>query len=192
MNVGNKRGEILQSVVTTSESIASLKMMADGLDHRFQKSDIVPPAVLYTDHDCCNETGRSKYQVLLSKWSNLEIRLDIWHFMHHLALGCVSESHPLYGTFMSHLSACILEWDPDDYKLLLEAKRNEIINSGLPNPSDDVVRLSVSRQELTNHCRRRARGTEVTSSAIEDLILSLAGTTDTLGVPLFNDYMTSI
>ena len=168
-------------------------MMADGLVHRFQKSDIDPPAVLYTDRDCCNETGPSKYQVLFSKWSNLQIRLDIWHFMCHLALGgCVSESHPLYSTFMSHFSACLLEWDPNDYKLLLEAKRNQIINSGLPNPCDDVVRLSVSRQELTSHCRRRARGTEVTSYAIEDLILLLSETTDTLGVPLFNDDMTSI
>ena len=30
--------------------------------------------------------------------------------MRRLACGCTTESHPLYGTFVSHLSSCIFEW----------------------------------------------------------------------------------
>ena len=122
VNIGNEKGEILQSVATTSESIASLKMMADGLTLRFQKHDVEPPAVLYTDRDCCSDTGPAKYEVLFFDWNHMKIRLDIWHFMRRIILGCISESHPLCDTFMGRLSSCIFEWDAEGYKLLLQAK----------------------------------------------------------------------
>ena len=61
-------------------------------------------------------------QTLFHKWDTIQVRLDIWHFMRRLGRGCTSESHPLYGTFMSKLSSCIFEWDADDYDRLLSAK----------------------------------------------------------------------
>ena len=34
--------------------------------------------------------------------------------MKRLAAGCTSDSHPLYGMFLSQLSASIFEWDADE------------------------------------------------------------------------------
>ena len=122
-NVGNERGEIVQSVLTSSESAVSLKKLADGLMSRYEKAGQTAPAVLYTDRDCCSSDGSSKYKELFGKWPNLEVCLDIWHFMRRLAVAVTSESHPLYGVFMARLSAAIFEWDEGDYNLLCSAKR---------------------------------------------------------------------
>ena len=110
-NIGNERGEIVLSILTSSEAAVSLKKMTDGLMLRFEKARQPPPAVLYTDRDC------SKYKDLFAKWPNLEVHLDIWHFMRRLAVAVTSESHPLYGVFMARLSAAIFEWDESDYSL---------------------------------------------------------------------------
>ena len=48
--------------------------------------------------------------------------------MRRLARGCISESHPLYGTFMAKLSSCIYEWDEEDYTHLMNAKSEELID----------------------------------------------------------------
>ena len=48
-NVGNEKGEVLYSIVTTSEGIASLEVMADGLRNRFSQAGVLPPVPLYTD-----------------------------------------------------------------------------------------------------------------------------------------------
>ena len=122
MNVGNERGEILISVLTSLEAVSALQSMATGLMERYKEHKEPPPQVLYTDRDCCTKDGQSKYRVLFSGW-DLCVRLDVWHFMRRLAGGCTSESHPLYGPFMSRLSEAIFEWDRSDLDLLLAAKR---------------------------------------------------------------------
>ena len=131
-------------------------------------------------------------QVLFSQWDGLKVRLDIWHFMRRLARGCTSESHPLFGTFMTRLSNCIFEWDESDVKLLMSAKRGELTKAGIRDPSSSTVRKALKPKELMQHCRRRTRGTEETTRLIESLLLSLSMSTDTLGVPLFSDEMGEI
>ena len=103
-NVGNERGEIVQSVLTCSEGIPTLQKLADGLVERYSKAGQPPPVLLYTDRDCCCTDGPSKYQILFKEWDGLQVHLDIWHYMKRLAGGCTMESHPLYGTFMARLS----------------------------------------------------------------------------------------
>lgn len=49
MNVGNERGEIVVSVVTSSEDLSSLKPLADGLVHHYVTAGVEPPVVIYTD-----------------------------------------------------------------------------------------------------------------------------------------------
>lgn len=66
--------------------------------------------VFYVDRDCCSQRMNSKFY----QWENMQIRLDIWHFLRRFAAGCSSESHALYSTFMSQLSACVFKWDPED------------------------------------------------------------------------------
>ena len=105
--------------------------------------------------------------------------------MRRMAKGCTSESHPLYGMFMSKLSGCIYEWDAEEYMRLLNSKREELLQAGVPNPSTSATTKAVTKEELARHCRRRTRGVEETTQLIEELLLSMSHATDTLGVPLF-------
>ena len=95
LNIGNERGEIVQSVLISSESTLSLQPLANGLVKRYLEAKVDPPKLLYTDRDCCSETGPSKFEILFEAWDQMKIRLDIWHFMCRLSVGCCSESHPL-------------------------------------------------------------------------------------------------
>ena len=85
-NIGNER-EAVASVLTASEDVASLKRLADGLMRRYEAAGEQPPSVLYTDRDCCAERGQSKMETLFGAWPDLNVRLDIWHFMRRLAQG---------------------------------------------------------------------------------------------------------
>ena len=186
-NVGNEYGAILQCVLTSSESNDGLETMAEGLMQRYKDANVPPPVVLYTDNKCCSQEGDSKYKKLFWKWENLEVRLDIWHFMRRIALGCTTESHPLYGPFMAKLSAAIFEWDKNDYQELLAAKGEELVKKGLKNATKDAAAKAIKKSELARHCRRRTRGIDSTIKSIEELILAYTGCTDTLGVPLFKE-----
>ena len=190
-NIGNERGEVLNSVVTTSESMQSLQGMVDGIVDRFSRADVDPPVLLYTDRECCSSTqeGGSKFRLLFSAWENLQVRLDIFHFMRRLAVGVTSESHPLYSVFMASLSRCIFEWDQQDLDSLYAAKRQELVASGIKNPSPEAVRRAVGKKELALHCRRRTRGAEATANLLESLLTTMAPATDVLGVHLFREEM---
>ena len=111
-NVGNERGEVLITVLTESESDDGLAPLARGLVDRYRRAGRPRPLVLYTDRDCCRQDGPSKLVALFDGWEGMPVRLDVWHFMHRIALGVTSESHPLYGT-----------WDAADHRLLQRAKR---------------------------------------------------------------------
>ena len=55
-----------------------------------------------------------------------------------------------------------------------------------------AIRKAVTREELAYHCRRRTKGTVVTESLIEALLLELVSATDSLGVPVLSDQMAKI
>ena len=179
-NVGNERGEVLMCVLTTSEGVSAIQPMA-GLMSRYECHKEPPPSLIYTDRDCCNTQGPSKYQVLFHKW-DLCVRLDIWHYMRRIAVGCTTESHPLYATFMSRLSSAIFEWDMEDVERLMSAKKGEMAAAGIPNPSSSAVRKAITKDEMARHCKRRTRGIKQTPEVIEALLLSFSMATDTLGV----------
>lgn len=120
------------------------------------------------------------------------MRLDVWHFMRRMAMGCTSGSHPLYGTFMKKLSLCIFQWDPKDVDELREAKRRELMNAGVANPSPSAVTKALTKDEMARHCRRETRGTKETEELLESLLLSLSTATDSLGVPLLRSEMRDI
>ena len=120
------------------------------------------------------------------------MQLDILHYMRRLASGCSTKSHPLYGTFMSHLSAAIFERDGEDFELLLSAKKAEMIAAGITVPSTTAVQKAISKDELAKHCRRRTRGVKETTDNIEALLLSFSAATDTLGAPLLKEEMKTI
>ena len=74
--------------------------------------------------------------------------------MRRLALGVTTESHPLYGTFMSRLSTCIFEWDEGDFQTHLKAKGGEMVEAGVSNPTDVTVRQAITTDEMAKHCHR--------------------------------------
>ena len=186
-SVGNEYGQILISVLTAQEG-AGLDMMAADLVRRYQQAGVDPPVALYVDCGCCTVVGETKLEARFGGWPDLTVRLDIWHFMRRIALGCVTDAHQLYPLFMSRLSACIFEWDAADLALLREAKRQLLQSQGLPSLTDGDINKHLTREELALHCRRRTRGEETTTQLLEELLQGLMGTrgNDSLGVPLFD------
>lgn len=190
--MGNERGEIVISIMTSSESMAALKPMANGLVKRYKDADQCPPRVLYTDRECCGEQNSSRYNQLFEAWPELLVCLDIYHYMRRFAQGVTSESHPLYAIFMSRLASCIFEWDKADVQRLESAKREELKAAGIPNPSDSAVRKAITKSEMARHCKRRTRGVAATKESINHLLLELSTSTDTLGVPLLKQEIWTI
>ena len=117
-NVGNEHGQVLMSVILNAGEGHGLGPMVNGLVHRYSASDMPPPELLYVDRDCC---GYSSIKRLLPDWQNIEVRMDIWHFMRRISTCCTTDSHPLYATFMKRLSHCIFPLDKED----LLALKNE-------------------------------------------------------------------
>ncbi|XP_052441426.1 uncharacterized protein LOC127980742 [Carassius gibelio] len=186
-SVGNEFGQVLISVLTAQEG-AGLDMMVDGLVKRYQQAGVNPPSVLYVDCGCCSEVSESKLKTRFRGWPDLMIRLDIWHFMRRIALGCTTDAHQLYPIFMSRLSACIFEWDAADVSILRKAKRELLMSQGWPALTDEDVNKHLTREELALHCRRRTRGEETTILLLEQLLTELLSSkgNDSLGVPLLD------
>ncbi|XP_059207062.1 uncharacterized protein LOC131986227 [Centropristis striata] len=65
-NIGNEHGQVLISVLTSSEGSDGLSMMAAGLMRRYRLAGVPPPQLLYVDRDCCNRDGLSKTAALFS------------------------------------------------------------------------------------------------------------------------------
>ncbi|KAK2874526.1 hypothetical protein Q8A67_021679 [Cirrhinus molitorella] len=167
----------------TSEGFG-LGLMIEGLISRYRVAGVAPPEVLYVDRDCC---GNTLLRRMFKEWDQMTIRLDIWHFMRRFTVGCTTDSHQLYATFMSRLSHCIFMWDQVDLTALKKAKQAELEADRKPSSEADVLRC-ISRNELALHCRRTTRGTKETQTMTEGLIQAFCGEAgcDTLGVPLIN------
>jgi hypothetical protein len=97
--------------------------------------------------------------------------------------------------FMRRLSKCIFEWSKEDLHKLRDAKRSELCQREVLDPSDEDVLRWLTKSELALHCRRRTRGAKETTRLIGELLETLMGPQglDTLGVPLFDqEKMTNI
>ncbi|KAM8740931.1 uncharacterized protein AB9X84_018452 isoform 2-T2 [Acanthopagrus schlegelii] len=162
--------------------------MAAGLVKRYREAGEAPPKVIYVDRDCCSQHGPCRVKAMFAGWDELQVRLDIWHFMRRFAAGVTTEAHPLYGIFMARLSTCIFEWDPEDVAALRRAKEGELAARSVGNISEEAVTTRITRRELALHCRRRTRGVEETNRLIGSLIslFDSASGKDTLGVPLLD------
>ncbi|XP_049336892.1 histone deacetylase complex subunit SAP130-like [Astyanax mexicanus] len=164
--------------------------MVKGLIKRYSQAAMVPPKLLYVDSGCCKDTGgQTKLEERFSGWPDLTVRLDIYHFMRRLAVGCTTDAHPLYPTFMARLSSCIFEWDPNDVALLRLAKRKQLKKEGVPGVTSAMVDRNITKDELAQYCRRRTRGEETTILLIQTLLQELMGEKgrDQMGVPLLDN-----
>lgn len=107
---------------------------------------------------------------MFSEWNELQVRLDICHFMRRFAAGVTTEAYPLYGIFMVRLSRCIFEWDAEDVAALRLAKQGELLVRQMGLLSEKALCDRISRSELALHCRRRTREVEETTRLIKALI----------------------
>ncbi|XP_014667376.1 PREDICTED: uncharacterized protein LOC106808959 [Priapulus caudatus] len=183
-NIGNEYGQVLNSVLTSGNGFG-LAPMVSGIVKRYSSAGIAPPEVLYVGRGCC---GDPRIRDIFAAWPDLIIRLDVWHFMRRLAAGCTTESHQLYGVFMSRLSACIFEWSGEDLQALKNAKRSELLAQHVEDPSEDDVVRRLSKKELALHCRRKTRGTAESTRLIGELLDAFTGEQgcDTSGTPLLD------
>ncbi|KAF0310610.1 hypothetical protein FJT64_018406 [Amphibalanus amphitrite] len=55
---------------------------------------------------------------------------------------------------MSRLSACLPEWNANDMELLEQAKRAQLHDDGMAEPTANAVCLAIASKELARHCRR--------------------------------------
>lgn len=183
-NVGNEHGQVLVSILTASEG-HGLDAMVTGLMRRYTVAEVPPPELLYVDKDCC---GNSFIRRLFAAWPEMQIRLDIWHFMRRFSAGCSTDAHPLYGTFMSRLSQCIFRWSAEDLDNLRDAKRSKLARQDVEAPTAAAVSHTLTRKELATHCQRETRGTVETTRLIQELLAAFDGDggRDSLGVPLLD------
>ena len=182
--MGSKRQQVLQSVMTSGEGVG-LEPMVAGIVRRYREAEVPPPVLLYEDSHCC---GASRLiDVFRDAWPDLAVRLDVWHFMRRLAVGVTTDTHRLYGTFMSQLSHAIFKWDKDDLALLKAAKRSEMASNNITTASDKDVIDRLTRKEMSLHCRRTTRGAEETIAMIQMLLEMFDGELgrDTVGASLF-------
>jgi len=133
---------------------------------------------------CCSPKGPlhglpllcgGRTEQITGQWPDLTTRLDIWHFMQRMSAGCTIDSHPLYATFMSCLSACIFEWDPEDIALLRHAVADQLRQEGVGVISDDLVDKRITKKDLAIYCRRRTRGEDTTVRLIDQLLQEVMG-----------------
>ncbi|WAR12544.1 hypothetical protein MAR_026724, partial [Mya arenaria] len=190
-NVGNEKGQVLMSVLTSREGYG-LASMVDGIVDRYDRAAEDPPQVLYVDRDCC---GDSEIHRMFHAWPLMKVRLDIWHFMRRFSAGCSTDAHILYPLFMSRLSKAIFEWSSEDLEKLKEAKTAELMQRQVERPSSEDICHWLTKRELALYCRRRTRGVEETTRLIGELMEAFMGDQgrDTSGVALFdNEVMTAI
>lgn len=185
-NVGNEHGQVLMSVLTTHEG-GGLLPMAAGLMGRYRDAGVPPPTLLYVDRDCCSATGKSRAAAMFHEWEELDVRLDVWHLMRRFAAGLTTDSHQLYGLFMSKLSACIFAWDAADVARLREAVQAELEEKqGIAGLTEEQLTSKLTPKQLARHCRRSTRGAEETEQLIGQLLAAFRDVTDTMGIPLLD------
>ena len=133
--------------------------MAKGLMERYSNIKVEPPKVLYVDRGCCttSATTSTSTRKLFSDWEKRIIRFNIWHFMRRIASGCSPESHPLYGRFMTALSAAVFEWNLQVLQALYEAKRAELAKNGINTDLFASMDKYVTKNDLAKHCSRQTR-----------------------------------
>lgn len=118
----------------------------------------------------------------------MKIRLDIWHFMRRISVGCTTDSHSLYPGFMNKISLSLFMRDDSNLQALKEAKRAELEAKSLHLTDADLLR-NISRAEMARHCKRLTKGSSEIETLISQLIESYSGNRgcNTLGVPLISE-----
>ncbi|XP_043228355.1 uncharacterized protein LOC122384727 [Amphibalanus amphitrite] len=181
--VTNEYDQVLMCVLTPAAGDGLLDM-GRSLVMRYRDATMGLPRLLYVDTGCCGGSENTPAAPALRwfpGWESVPVRLDAEHFMLRMAAGVTTKRHQLYGRLVSGLADAIFETDPADMKALVRAKRHELRARGLVNVTDEMARQAVTEAERQRHCRRRTRGVDVTTRAIDELLRRLSGPAGTDG-----------
>ena len=154
---------------------------------RHLDAGVYPSTVLYVDRDSRRgiavETKR-----LLSQWSEMEISLDIWHFMRCIAVGCTTQSQPKYAIFLGRLFHCTFVWSQEDLKPLIPATHCKVTTNGVKDPSEEDFIKKSAKKSLRPIATGKSLVWKKPTYLIHDLIDTFQDEQggDTLGVPLLN------
>jgi len=105
--------------------------MINRVVDRYDRAGEPHTQAIYVDRDCCGDNQLRRW---FHAWPNMVFRLDIWHFMRRFFMGCSTDSHILYSTFMKRLSKAIFEWSAEDLEALRQAKRLELMTQHMIEP----------------------------------------------------------
>ncbi|KAL5016473.1 hypothetical protein ScPMuIL_006062 [Solemya velum] len=155
-------------VQMTSKPSSQLK----PVKYSYESAKVNQPEVIYVDRDCCggNYVGKK-----FPEWSELHVRLDIWHYMRRISSACTTESHILYPMFMRRLSGCIFQWSADDLEALKSAKTSQVQQQkGVLIEQRDLSDW-ISKKELALHYQRTTRTAEEIWSLASQLICTFSG-----------------
>ena len=69
---------------------------------------------------------------------------------------------------------------------LCKAKKVCLQLEGVGNPSSAAIKKAITREELSHHCHKRTHGEVETCQLMEQLILNMAGRTDSRGTSSYS------
>ena len=92
-NIGNERGQVLNSVLTTGEG-SGLDELCQGIVKRYKDAGEPQPDAIYVDRDCCSDRGGLRVICVYTCWLEMTVFLDCLHTF--------SESVPLHTNPKSH------------------------------------------------------------------------------------------
>ena len=164
-NLMNMDGLLLQSVFTQGEGVKDLWRFADGFMLRVHYNGDKPPVLLFVDNKCCEEHYNKLFDPdrlaeltdeERAAWRALKIVLDVYHLMHRLNLGLTSTGHEKAGLFMTGLSSCIFQLDPDDLETLRDAYARRLrLETGNDEDYKEFVDYEITKQDLQRFVRFR-------------------------------------
>lgn len=128
---------------------------------------------LISDH---KEQG--KLQTRFWEWPNLNIRLDIWHFMRQLAAGCTTDAHCLHGkAIWMHI------WVGPTWHCSFASGEERAAGR-----ERGAFNRRITKKDLALFCCRKTCGVETTICLIKHLLQELKEKKgrDLLGVPLLD------
>ena len=163
-DVGKEKRQVVMSVLTDREGQGH-DGMVQGFIRWYKDASQSASVLTYVDQDCCPNGGQRK---MFKAWPGTLFHQDIWHFMRRFTVGCTSDAHQLYQTFLGH--QCIFEYSREDLDALMAAKRMEIGMTSIRSLPDNDVLHRFSKEKLAVPWRRQTRGVEGTTRLIHELL----------------------
>ncbi|XP_029026750.1 uncharacterized protein LOC114867838 [Betta splendens] len=206
--VMNEHWMIISWVMVQSETEKSLRPMYEGLSNRYDSAVMEKAQYHWVNRDCCaaftvaecvpgehleweawqtsavitaEATSGNFLNVCASRDHynmDITIKLDLFSCMRRFLRECVSEHHPLYGSFAQFLSAAFSVVDQEDLQRLKDAYTFCGIQPANP-----------TKQHIHEHCRTKIPGPDEVIQRVEAVLKHFHLAEDPNGTRLFKASM---